>query len=296
MKTQLISCLCLAMAAIAANSATLHEQLREAATAEGTRYLTARGEITSQGKVVLPALHKAADDSALTWQQRLMARICCEWLERGTEIDALRKHSWETDPESDMWWKSPRLVSRAGLGADLFGLALQRFRERRLWYYYVEIIWKSTGEYRIPRDSSFHGFWPRYAHKALCGEPEFYFVIRILRERLQRDPRLEHNDTRDARVELYERKTGEAIPELLLTLKACHGIPADTQSAEWHTLQALLASVDRLIRMARPQDADLISRYIAEYPQLQGLNPKVDALRKRPPVAEPAEPSFEPGH
>lgn len=298
LKTQLIICLCLATTVVVAEPAILHEQLQRAAEAIGATYLSVRGEITAQGKAVLPALRKAAEDSSLTWQQRLMARICCEWIERGAEIDALRRHDWLKDPEFD----PTKVGSRAGIWADiaLMGLFDKRFREARLWYWYAEMVWKRTGEYHLgsPRKISTSDGGSSFARHILRGEPEEYYVRAIRRDVVKHDPMLKTKEAGQAYSRLIEERRGEAVPELLTAFIASAGESGALLAQKGDILKQRFYrnGLQELLWFARPQDADLFAKYIEGRPYLDELKPAVDALRKRPPVPEPIEPPYLPGH
>lgn len=292
LKPLMISCIVFGSPALAVYGASIERQLETAANSSGPDYLAARGAITRQGPPVLTALQKAADSPSLTWQQRLVARICCEWVDRSAEISALRRHAWEKDP--DLKEKG----NRAGLGADIYSLAAKRFKERRLWYYYLEVIWKETSEYSESAHSrSIFRFWPAYARDALRGEPEEYYRFQILRDILRHDPQIKSEEARNVFALLITLKRSEAMPELLAAFP--HYV--DTVAAVLTKTQAGKDLISRqvmseLLMIARPQDVDVLEKLLEANPHLKRLEVMLDAARKRKPVEEATEPSFEPTH
>jgi hypothetical protein len=288
MKLLLAGLLGLSLTVEAADTVLLSELLTKTICSSGTNYIRARNNIITHGKTLLPALQTATEDRSLNWQQRLMARICVEWMTRGSEVDALRAHSWETDPERELQMGG----SIIGLGDDIWFLAAKRFKERRLWYYYLEILLKETGEYSVGcRHPSVSRYWPRYARNALYGEPEDFYRINDLREVLRRDPELKTREAYGAYAHAIRNKVSEVMPELLATFPFWLDFHAESVKD-----RVCFDRFPQLIQFARPQDAELIERCMKIRPILERFRPRVDALRKLPSVKETTEPPFQPGH
>ncbi|MBI5394299.1 MAG: hypothetical protein HZA91_03285 [Verrucomicrobia bacterium] len=296
MKKLLAICLWLPLTAGAMDSTMLRQRLQQAASASGQDYIRARAAILTEGKANQLALQKAAEDDSLTWQQRLMARICCEWVEREPEIVALRKYACRTDPEYQKHEKEWRPY-RCGDRPLLMSLLQNAFKEKRLWYYYLELLWKRTGEYgedggdMLPTRS-----WPEHAQIALRGQPEEYYWFQILRDAVRRDPRLKSKDAEEAYNSLIRNKRAEAMPELMAAFLASVGESASESAQTGNTDKRRFLSVFSLAEIARPQDASLFDKYIGDRPGFDDLKFYVERARKRPPVEEPAESSFRLGH
>lgn len=293
LKPLIVICMFLATAVLAAQGESLEQQLEKAANTFGPEYLAARGDIIRQGQPVLSPLRKAAENPALNWHQRLMARICCEWLERGAEIDALRRHAWKTDPEFKYGGH------RAGVGAEIRSLAAKRFKERRLWYYYLEVMWKKTGEHQIAsvQDGSIYSRWPEYGGRALQGEPEEYYTFQIRRDILRRDPQIKDKKTARVYAGLVGDKRSEAMPELLLVFPHYIDMAASAfSSTEAGKNKLVVTYMIDLLMIARPQDVEAIEKLLKNYPNAKVPEQVIDAVRKRPPVKEPVEPSYNPAH
>ena len=71
---------------------TLTTLIANAAVAQSNAYIEVRSTIVDFGTNAIPSLAQAAVDQDLSWQQRLTARICYEHIERGGEIEALRRY------------------------------------------------------------------------------------------------------------------------------------------------------------------------------------------------------------
>ena len=74
--------------------AKLDHMLIAAASNQGAAYLVARNAIVEQGTNALPILDRLTVEKDLSWQQRLVARICYERILRGAEIEGLRHCDW----------------------------------------------------------------------------------------------------------------------------------------------------------------------------------------------------------
>jgi hypothetical protein len=147
---QLLLLLCfLPVSAHALDRSQLDKMLATAAAETGQPYLKARQTVLDLGKDALPLLIQAASDVKLTWQQRLVARICYERTARAADIEALRRYDWRTNPQYNKRWEGDIVGIKRYLGK----IAVPKCMEMELWYYYIELAWKNTAEYAIePRD------------------------------------------------------------------------------------------------------------------------------------------------
>ena len=94
-----------AVAGLAGDDVELRRMLAVAATNRCGAYLETRASILALGTNVLQGLSRGAVDEGLTWQRRLVARICYERLVRGSDIEALRSYNWRDDAGYDKRWE-----------------------------------------------------------------------------------------------------------------------------------------------------------------------------------------------
>jgi hypothetical protein len=127
----------------------------KAAMEKGNTYLESRNKIAGYGTDALSILGTIVLDEFLPWQQRLVARICYERIEREKDIEYLLVKDWHARPKFDKeWWQllpGPELKMRDMVVADL--------KEAGLWYYYLELEWKITNEKAKIRDTKIIDFW-----------------------------------------------------------------------------------------------------------------------------------------
>jgi hypothetical protein len=159
-------------------------------------YTEARDQIVSlakdqrRGSNVVAELEAVSADARDAWQMRLMASICLERVKRGDEIQALIHCNWGADPEYDQTWGR----GLAGPCLEMSALMLKRYSEKKLWYYYAEILWKETEEH--PSIHMMHPeSWRTRSISALKKSPAREYLLRILEVRVQRDPILEARET-----------------------------------------------------------------------------------------------------
>ena len=146
----------------------INAMLQTAATNQGNAYLAGRNAITNECASNLALLAQAGNDASLSWQQRLTARIAYERIARGSEIETLRAYNWRQHPGYDANWE--RYIT--GPVAQLWRITVPHFIKTGLWYYYVELSWKRTGETAITNDRRIKDEWPYWCRMAVAGQPE----------------------------------------------------------------------------------------------------------------------------
>jgi hypothetical protein len=280
----------LPLTAMAVDQNTLDAAVTVAAKANGEAYLEARRTIVNFGTNVLPLLAKTARDDRRTWQEQLVARISYERLSRGEEIEALRNYDWRTDPRYDKRWEQYIIGPVAELGM----IAIPKCIETGLWYYYIELHWKRTREVSRFSAPRIEEFWDRWCRRALDNEPERYFFLRAISERLEKN--VDFHDHADFLLynELRKSEIGEAMP----TLIRCHrayfsrllSAPPEQKPETYRN------NFDDLLKFADSRHADLIEKTIQENPTLVSLMDRVAEIRKRPARSALAEPPFRLGH
>ncbi len=300
-----------AVAAAAGDDARLCDMLASAATNQGSAYLEVRAGILAPGTNTLPDLGRCAIASDLTWQQRLVARICYERLSRAADIDALRAYDWRTDREYDKQWEQYITGPSAKLGT----IIVPKCREVGLWYYYVELTWKETGElpvcgkclkpiqeYTNPRerydelarrakeglrscihqDERFQKEWPGWCLEVFTGEPEKYWYRKAISERMIEIPfSLWHYDRY---LLFFKEKDKESVPLLVQLYDARTKIYPSNRD-DWYREGFL-----QIMAFADSRHADLLEKYISAKPALEPLKNRLAEVRARPappPVTEP---------
>ena len=116
--------------------------IEKASTNRESAYVEVRDKIVGFGTNALPLLAEIAVDEALPWQQRLIARICYERVERKEDIKKLIETNWYSHPKFNPEWN--KLIT--GPEIDMGEMVIPELREIGLWYYYLEVEWKMTGE------------------------------------------------------------------------------------------------------------------------------------------------------
>jgi hypothetical protein len=192
----------------------LQPQLAEAASAQVLAYVEQRDRLVSE--ISTNVLFRAVDDERLDWRERLVARICYERIAGGKEIEALRVHDWRQHPGFDLNW----LKNLSGPGRLMQPLAISYLVEVGLWYYYVEMTWKQTGELTVSPLRHIDDHWQRWCRMALAGRPEEVYLHRAMTERIEKDELLEAADATRLYRELLDAKWAEAVPVLIRRYEA----------------------------------------------------------------------------
>lgn len=284
----LIICL-LPFAACGVERNELDKMLSSAATNQGSAYLAVRNEITALGTNALPMLEQTGCDAKVSWQQRLVARICYERLARGKDIEALRVYNWRTHPKYDADWN--KYIT--GPSMKLWQIAIPRFIEVGLWYYYIELTWKNTKEAAITKDKRLIEEWPGWCRQALDGQPEAVSLPLIMGERLKNDPALEQRDSREIYKETLRRGNSDAVPVLVSLYEAYN--KREVNSLEmYHGENAKIFAneFNPVFAAADSRHAELLEKFVAEHPALADLKPRLAEVRARPAPTAKREPLF----
>jgi hypothetical protein len=300
-----------AVCVAAGEDSRLRALLASAATNRGSAYLGTRAEIVALGTNALPELGRYAIVSDLTWQQRLVARICYERLSRGSDIEALRTYDWRTDKGYDKRWEN--FIN--GPAIKMGSIIVPRCREVGLWYYYIELTWKETAEIPvcgkclkpipeglairerlaemerrakeglrscIHQDSGFCGSWARWCLEAVANEPERYWYRLTVEERMVASP---FSDWHIGRYETFLReKDPETVPVLVQFYDSIRNIYPSNRD-DWYREGFL-----QIMAFADSRHADLLEKFMSEKPALEPLKNRLAEVRARPappPVTEP---------
>ena len=282
----------------ALDSNELSQMISKAALAKGKDYLKTRTTITNMGDKILPELALLAVDENKTWQERLVSRICYEKIARKDDIDALRKYDWKSDPKYDKRWEA----YITGPGMVMGRVAYPKFNEMGLWYYYIELLWKKTGEKAInPSSRSINEEWPKWGIIALTGttkpdpkkinsalvlgyysseppkfieipqKPECYWLVHAICERLLKakfdDPPVFAD--RYLYNYLIEHKVANAVP--VLVEKFDEYSKEDTTGAEVYpgrNSEIHQGMFEPILSFADSRHVKLLEKFIADHPKL----------------------------
>ena len=269
----------------------LNSMLAAAAGAQSNAYLEARQAILDLGSDVLSALAQAAVDPALTWQQRLVARISYERIVRGADIEKLRRYDWRRHPQYKEDWERHILGSAYRLGI----VVVPTCKEYGLWYYYLELRWKTTGELAIePWDKRINESWTGWCVGALIEEPECTYLLKVLRDVLEADATLtdRFHGVRAFRS-LLELKDADAVPVLVerydVYFKQVVNVPEAFPGRHAQLYAGMFGSI---LSFADSRHAEMLEKFIAERPALAPLKEQVAEIRKRPAPPPRVEPPF----
>ena len=272
----------------AADDGKLYGMLTTAATNRCTAYLEARTSILALGTNALPALGRGAVDTDLTWQQRLVARICYERLVRSADIEALRAYNWRADTGYDKNWER----NIVGPGFKMGVIVVPKCKEIVLWYYYIELTWKETGEDILnSRDNGVRGRWPHWCLDAVAEEPERYWYRQAVAERMSDLP---FSAWHLGRYQTFLReKDPEVVPILVqyydmynkLKVTGPEMYPGENAIIYRNEFCPVLAFTDS-------RHADLLEKFISEKPALEPLKKRLAEVRARPAPPPQSEPPF----
>ena len=266
----------------------LAAMLATSATNQGAAYLASRNAITDNGSNVLAALAQAGCDATLSWQQRLAARISYERIVRSQDIDALRCYDWGKDPAFKKEWRNNIVGPIEGVR----GLAIPEMVRYGLWYYYIELTWKNTGEVSTSKIPRLKGDWVRWCRMALAGQEEQGWLQLAMIERLKKDALLAESDS----VELYQalcKSNADAVPILVERFDAYnkHEVkgPEIYTGANAITYRGMF---EPILAVADTRHTILLEKFVKDHPVLTALEPKIAEVRARPTSAVKHEPSF----
>ncbi len=273
----------------AVDSSELNVLLAKAAAEESNSYINARNAILSHDKE-LPLLLVAATNPALSWQQHLVARICVEHIVRSNEIESLRNYNWRNDPKYNHEWEG----SHVGPSSMMGGIAVPKFVEMGLSYYYIEVLWKNTEERSAIRlDKRQRGNWAGWCAAAVDRAPESYYLAMINLERLTDDPTIQNMRSFGSWHYLVENRISLAVPLLIRSYDAYFNIVVTGPEAFPGRHAELYAGMFQpVLAFADMRHADLLEKFISEKPALAPLKDAIGEVRKRRAAPLPEEPSF----
>ena len=291
----------------------VRHRLAEVAAAEGAEYMELRDRVAAE--VSGDLLLRAANDDRLDWQERLVARICCERTTRKHELADLLNEDWRSYPpyqpknigrlvftqmpdgsySAEMQPPGPSIGSPVtGPSSLMHSYVVPHCQKKALWYFYIELIWKQTGEGPLNIDDvGFVRQWQRWCRMALAGQPEEVFLHRAMAERLEKDERLEADDAVQLYKELLRAKYADAVPVLVRRYEAYNKReiigPEVFPGSHAITFRGMFQPI---LDMADERHVELLESYMARQPWLVELLSVLAEVRSRTPVETDAEPSL----
>jgi hypothetical protein len=225
----------------------IRKDLAQTAAATGTVYISGRNALVGFGSNAIPQLTTISMDPHETWQVRLMAGIVAERIQRANDIDALVQKNWRDDPEYDKGWD----LYHGGPGRGLSSLVLKRYKELTLWWYFVEQVWKETGEHskkpRMAEDS-----WRGIARTACKGSPVYNLIIPVVAERIQNDIGFKKYERWGEFKFLMECGTNTILPQVLEIIEKA---PLNNRNQAWRTVAS---------DIAQPEDTPMIDKHFKD--------------------------------
>lgn len=250
----------------------VHSRLEEAVKTAGTNYILHRDQLVAGGTDAMAELTVISTDTSRTWQVRLMASIVVERIRRGEEVTEIAGKNWREDPEYKREWEQYREGPVRGLST----LVLKRYRERELWAYYIEQIWKETGEHS--RTGMNEWSWRGVARNAVKESPLLPLLLQVLAERVSSDIQFSSYERWGEFNVLLESATNTVLPQLL---KIIQNAPLNNRNAAWRKMANTVA---------QPEDAPLIEKYFRDKEQ-EVPEALVEPLKELEERAERGRPS-----
>jgi len=249
--------------------------IETAATATGKAYVETRDEILVYGKDYHALLAEIAVDETLPWQQRLVARICYERIERKKDIEQLLETDWYSHPDFNPEW---RLLLPGPIG-PMTKLVHTDVQKAGLWYYCLEQVWKSTGEMGEIYKGRHQEGWVGCCALAVKDNPEErVWFLRVCAEILAMSPPPPRWNNW-----LYPTLCREEKPDVApLLLEVMRDYKGD-----------IFSFVVGLSKFADSRVADTLDKFVAarpDSPDVEYLGPPLAAVRTRaapPPSPEP---------
>ena len=173
------------------------------------------------------------------------------------------------------------------------GIAVSHLVSLGLWYYYIEVTWKVTGELSespLPRINDYCGRWYR---AALANQPEEQYLLLAIADRMAKD---KHLDAPDA-MELYEASANGKYVDVVPIMIERYDAFFERKAAGVEAYPG--AKTEGYVRLFRPiieaADSSHVSqleRFIAAHPALAELTPRLAEVRARPAPPPRADPPF----
>jgi len=294
MKRIFFVCVFFSCAVLAIDKQQIICALSSAATNQAAKYVEARASLLELGTNATHFLSEAATDTKLTWQQRLVARICMEHIVRCKAIQSLREYDWFT-----YYRNIPKpgynYASILGEASEMGPYVVPKFKETGLWYYFLELTWKQTSECAIsaqrPNRKSAYA-WPTWCREALKGQPEEGYLSRVIIERLQTDTMLQKGGNVELFREMLKSKEADAVPVLVANLEAYVKKTRPASLPPNEIEQAVMWETGKIMDFADSRHSDLLKKTINGRPMFIELIPKLTAVRARSAPAQKVEPTF----
>ena len=287
---------------LAVDQGQLNAMLLIAGKAQSNQYIEARQKILSLGANIEPLLLESGTNDKLTWQQRLVARICYERSKKGEEIAAFRRYDWRKHPQYNKKWEENII----GPIFYLNKIAVSKCEDMGFWYYYVEMNWKNTGEFavdsiipRINDSRSFPASWIGWCTMALQDKPENYYLIRALMDQLDIDPELQsprsvwcYSYLADLKSHAPRPAPAVSVPLLIRyhDIYCARTVLSGRNAREREDYYSGIFEI--IMSSANISQAELIEEYINSHPRLLNLKNKLDDVRKRPVPQLDTDPPF----
>lgn len=258
--------------AFAAERKELMPLIEAAVAAQSNAYIEARERITAFDETAIPILGMIAKDNSLPWQQRLVARICYERMDRKGDIEKLLAMDWYRHPNFDPKWKE--FIT----GPELFmgKMVVPELKAAGLWYYCLELVWKMTDEKpKLWADRGKNRYhWIHWCVTAVKDNPEErIWFLRVCADVLETAP--PHPLADWLRPVLSNEKTPDVVP---LLFRYC--INKDTEIGPWFY---------DILKYADTRSLDVLEAYISTKPNSDYHNGAFRLVRERPvpPAPEP---------
>ena len=248
-------------------------------------YVEVRNQIIKYGKDALPVLGAIAVDETLPWQQRLVARICYERIERKEDCEDL--HDTEsTRGTKTIWEVAAKIARKDGRESrsnpnSSFGEAL---KDIGLWYHYLEWGWK------IIESSSLYGprvkyLWVQHCQHAVRDNPEErIWFLRVCDDLIQNTPlgldSFHHHDW--LKFTLWHEQKADAVPLIL------RYVPLLNKQNLYGRLDS---TIFNMLDYADERSADMLHEYVEKWwPSVARTPEFIEALaviraRPAPPPA-----------
>ncbi len=168
-------------------------------------------------------------------------------------------------------------------------------QEAGLWYYFVELTWKETGENASlkPRDPRFERAWPWWCRKALEGQPEESFLTSAIIERLQNDQELVDRENLEFYKNLLKAQGADTVPVLVQRYEAFYrrevNGPEDFPGSHAITYRRMF---EPILSFADTRHVDLLEKFIDDHAPLADLKLRLADVRARSAPEAKTDPSF----
>lgn len=264
-----VTALLVAETGLGQTNASLRQLLERTATATGVDYIAARNQLIATERNAVAELTAISTNVLESWQIRLMAGIVAERITRGSEINEFAKYNWRRDPRYGSDWD----MYHGGPVEKLMPLVTEKCKEKGLWWYYIELTWKKTGEHsskpRIRED-----YW-RGAYETACkGSPVYALMLEVAKHRIRLDIDFRNWETRDYLAYLEGSKTNTVLPFLLEIL------PHIPVADERNRPERAIRWIDTL---AGSEDVPVVEEFYQKRGEQvpDALRPRLKALKER---------------